>query len=147
MHRRGVVGRLVQPRRGIRDGEVGPQCVDDLLAVQAPPGSEREELDERRRRTARPLPVERSTVDEDGERAERADLDVRLTHARPRSCARHRGWARHMRGTRRLRVPAWWAGLDSNQRSGNATGLQPVPFGHSGTDPGPNLAAALFPQP
>ena len=29
----------------------------------------------------------------------------------------------------------WWAGLDSNQRSGNATGLQPVPFGHSGTDP------------
>ena len=28
-----------------------------------------------------------------------------------------------------------WAGLDSNQRSGNATGLQPVPFGHSGTDP------------
>ena len=29
-----------------------------------------------------------------------------------------------------------WAGLDSNQRSGNATGLQPVHFGHSGTDPG-----------
>src|SRR5215831_9003037 len=28
-----------------------------------------------------------------------------------------------------------WAGLDSNQRSENATGLQPVPFGHSGTDP------------
>ncbi len=29
----------------------------------------------------------------------------------------------------------WWAELDSNQRSDNATGLQPVPFGHSGTDP------------
>ena len=28
-----------------------------------------------------------------------------------------------------------WAGLDSNQRSGNAMGLQPIPFGHSGTDP------------
>jgi uncharacterized protein YajQ (UPF0234 family) len=33
-----------------------------------------------------------------------------------------------------------WAGLDSNQRSGNATGLQPVPFGHSGTDPSANLS-------
>ena len=34
-----------------------------------------------------------------------------------------------------------WAGLDSNQRSGNATGLQPVPFGHSGTDPRSTIAA------
>ena len=29
-----------------------------------------------------------------------------------------------------------WAGLDLNQRRQMPTGLQPVPFGHSGTDPG-----------
>src|SRR5690606_34280879 len=36
-----------------------------------------------------------------------------------------------------------WAGLDLNQRRQMPTGLQPVPFGHSGTDPGRrrNLAA------
>ena len=28
-----------------------------------------------------------------------------------------------------------WAGLDSNQRRLTPTGLQPVPFSHSGTDP------------
>ena len=28
-----------------------------------------------------------------------------------------------------------WAGLDSNQRKLTLTGLQPVPFSHSGTDP------------
>ena len=30
-----------------------------------------------------------------------------------------------------------WAGLDSNQRRLAPTGLQPVPFSHSGTDPCP----------
>lgn len=39
-----------------------------------------------------------------------------------------------------------WAGLDSNQRSDNATGLQPVPFGHSGTDPLRTIAAPPHPQ-
>ncbi len=31
--------------------------------------------------------------------------------------------------------PKKWAGLDSNQRRLTPTGLQPVPFSHSGTDP------------
>jgi hypothetical protein len=29
----------------------------------------------------------------------------------------------------------WWRGLDSNQRRRTPTGLQPVPFSHSGTPP------------
>gem|GEM_PF-2452754 len=29
----------------------------------------------------------------------------------------------------------WWAGEDSNLRRCEPTGLQPVPFGRSGTDP------------
>ena len=29
----------------------------------------------------------------------------------------------------------WWRGLDSNQRRRTPTGLQPVPFNHSGTPP------------
>jgi site-specific recombinase XerC len=35
-----------------------------------------------------------------------------------------------------------WAGLDSNQRRLTPTGLQPVPFSHSGTDPSDSIAAA-----
>jgi len=34
-----------------------------------------------------------------------------------------------------VRIAGQWAGLDSNQRRLAPTGLQPVPFSHSGTDP------------
>jgi hypothetical protein len=34
-----------------------------------------------------------------------------------------------------MQNPAKWAGLESNQRRLTPTGLQPVPFGRSGTDP------------
>ena len=44
-----------------------------------------------------------------------------------------------MRPIRRRRKK--WAGLDSNQRRLTPTGLQPVPFSHSGTDPIVRLAS------
>ena len=34
-----------------------------------------------------------------------------------------------------MRIAGQWAGLDSNQRKLTLTGLQPVPFSLSGTDP------------
>ena len=34
----------------------------------------------------------------------------------------------------------WWRGLDSNQRRHTPTGLQPVPFSHSGTPPGSRVS-------
>ena len=43
----GEVGGLVQPGRGLVDGQVGPQRVDDLLAVQPSPGAQRQQLDQR----------------------------------------------------------------------------------------------------
>ena len=43
----GEVGGLVQPGRGLVDGEVGPQGVDHLLAVHPSSWAQREELDER----------------------------------------------------------------------------------------------------
>ena len=66
----------------------------------------------------------------DPDRAERLLRCARETTTRPTRNARPDTHAQ----TRTRRSEAW-AGLDSNQRSGNATGLQPVPFGHSGTDP------------
>src|SRR5689334_17204200 len=33
--------------------------------------------------------------------------------------------------------PSWWRGKDSNLRRPKPTGLQPVPFSHSGTPPEP----------
>ena len=42
----GVVGRLVQPRRGGVPGQSRPQGVDHLFAVQPPVAGEREELHE-----------------------------------------------------------------------------------------------------
>ena len=35
----------------------------------------------------------------------------------------------------RPQTASWWRGLDSNQRRRKPTGLQPVPFSHSGTPP------------
>jgi hypothetical protein len=37
-----------------------------------------------------------------------------------------------------------WAGLDSNQRRLTPTGLQPVPFSHSGTDPYIHLRIIIY---
>ena len=34
-----------------------------------------------------------------------------------------------------------WAEMDSNHRRHKPTGLQPVPFGRSGTDPRPRMVA------
>ena len=38
------------------------------------------------------------------------------------------------KGQRRREIKKW-AGVDSNHRRLTPTGLQPVPFSHSGTDP------------
>ena len=51
----GVVRGLVQPWRRVAISSVGPQRVDDLLAVQRPARGQREELDQRRRLAAAPL--------------------------------------------------------------------------------------------
>ena len=41
----------------------------------------------------------------------------------------------------------WWRGLDSNQRRRTPTGLQPVPFNHSGTPPGRRGGYCAYPCP
>ena len=41
---------------------------------------------------------------------------------------------------------AWWRGEDSNLRRRTPTGLQPVPFGHTGTSPRASERAVLGPR-
>ena len=71
------VGGLVQLRYGIVDVVVWPQRVEDFLAVQAPAGSEREELDQRSRLTAAPEALGHgATVDGDLESPEQPDCNL-----------------------------------------------------------------------
>ena len=69
------VGGLVEPPRRHLGRHVGPQRVEDLLAGQAPPGGEAEELDQRRGAAAVPCRVRhRAAVDVDGELTEQPNV-------------------------------------------------------------------------
>lgn len=70
-----VVGRLVQARRGVGDGDLGPQQVDHLLPVQPVAGAEGEQLDEGGRVATRPGAVRHGlATDPHGEPAQQVDL-------------------------------------------------------------------------
>jgi hypothetical protein len=73
----GVVGDFVQARGRVRDGEVGPQPVDELFPMQPTPRGEGEQLHQRGRLW--PWPAGRRngrTVEQHLEAAEHSDLDL-----------------------------------------------------------------------
>ena len=85
----GVVRGLVQLGHGLVQGVLGPDQVDELLAVEAPIGREREDLDQRRGVAPRPAGLgHRHGVHRHREVAEHRDLDRRH---RPSCSCRHVG--------------------------------------------------------
>ncbi len=76
-----VVGGLVQPRTRVLDVLLGPQPVDQLLAVQPPPLRQGEHLHDRRRITPRPRRLgDGRSIDPDGEDVKKVDLNRHGTH-------------------------------------------------------------------
>jgi hypothetical protein len=73
----GEVRRLVQLGHRLGDRVLGPDPVDDLLAVQPPPRRQREHLHHRRRVPTIPAGLgDRDSADRHGEPAEQRDVDI-----------------------------------------------------------------------